>query len=120
MRGGGIHVFHDQNDSSTSGSCVEESPHFIAMNTFQVISILRESNVIVMLLILTVVTFRARLFPQLLLRPLVPYHLESLSKGRFGAILSFSDLSDLEFFFCFILFWYKHKQLLTQRDFSST
>lgn len=52
-----------------------------AMQTFQIISIFSESNAIVMLLILTVVTFRAIHFTQLPLHPLFPYHLESLSKG---------------------------------------
>lgn len=70
-----------------------------------------------MLLIFTVGTFGALLSPQLPLQPLFPYHLEPLSKGWFGAILSFSDLSDLEFFFGFILFWNTHEHLLTQRDF---
>lgn len=65
-----------------------------------------ESSVIVMLLIFTVGTFGASRSPQLPLQPLFPYHLELLSKGWFGAILSFSDLSDLELFWFYLVLLY--------------
>lgn len=81
MRSSRINVHRDQNVSNRSGDYIKEGPHGIVMQTFQIIRICSESNVTVMLFILTVVAFRAIRFPQLPLQPLVPGHLESLSKG---------------------------------------